>query len=187
MFHNGFLPLANDITNFTTAPRIKRHRSKPNRKAWFPIRACQLSLRSCLSWISSTLTEFQQRNFVPIASICSLSGINAVQKFALLGLLQAQFLCELLIFRSRTGCFTTGSYLSQTILIYPNCSSIYIIYWNKWCKLFRRVLNYVYHFNQTLKPNNNQYFSLYIDHVIYIHRCPLKLLKIDLCIDDSIL
>ena len=51
---------------YDTAPRIKRHRSKPNQKAWFSIMACHLSLRSCLSWISSTLTEFRQRNFVPI-------------------------------------------------------------------------------------------------------------------------
>ena len=31
-----------------TASRVKRHRSKPNQKAWFSIMACQLSLRSCL-------------------------------------------------------------------------------------------------------------------------------------------
>ena len=41
---------------------------------------------SCLSWISSTLTEFRQMNSVPKASICSLSDKNAVRKFALLGL-----------------------------------------------------------------------------------------------------
>ena len=33
---------------FITAPRTKRHRSKPNQKAWFSIMACHLSLRSCL-------------------------------------------------------------------------------------------------------------------------------------------
>ena len=61
---------------------------------------------SCLSWISSTLTEFRQMNSVPKASICSLSGMNAVQKFALLGLSmnlmqgRKQDLLEIFRFRS---------------------------------------------------------------------------------------
>ena len=53
------------------------------KKILFPIMNFRFSY---LSWISSTLTEFRQRNSVPKASICSLSGMNAVQKFALLGL-----------------------------------------------------------------------------------------------------
>jgi len=35
-----------------------------------------------LSWICSTLTECRFRYFVPVNSICSLSGINAVRKSA---------------------------------------------------------------------------------------------------------
>ena len=52
-------------------------------KILFPIMNFRFSH---LSWISSMLTEFRQRNSVPKASICSLFGMNAVQKFALLGL-----------------------------------------------------------------------------------------------------
>ena len=35
-----------------------------------------------LSWICSVLTECRLRYFVPVNSICSLSGINAVRKSA---------------------------------------------------------------------------------------------------------
>ena len=62
-----------------TAPRTKQVHSNSNRKNTFS--DYEFSIFT-LSWISSTLTEFRQRNFVPKASICSLSGMNGVQKFA---------------------------------------------------------------------------------------------------------
>ena len=67
----------------STTPRTKRVHSNSNRKNTFS--DYEFSIFT-LSWISSMLTEFRQRNSVPKASICSLSGMNAVQKFALLGL-----------------------------------------------------------------------------------------------------
>ena len=66
-----------------TMPRTKRVHSNSNRKNIFYDYEFSIFTLSC---ISSTLTEFRQRNSVPKASICSLSGMNAVQKFALLGL-----------------------------------------------------------------------------------------------------
>ena len=83
-----------------TAPRTKQVHSNSNRKNTFS--DYEFSIFT-LSWISSMLTEFRQRNSVPKASICSLSGMNAVQKFALLGLPKnlKQGLLEIFRFRSR--------------------------------------------------------------------------------------
>ena len=122
-----------------------------------------------LSWISSTLTEFRPRNFVPIASICSLSGINAVQKFAFVVKsftkppIRLSFTSNNKLVTSRiTRCFTTQTNSAfDSILVLFDCSL------SGYCRVFNFFITYKFLLTQQIFKNNTNVIILHFIKIFW--------------------